>query len=69
MKQCISCKQPKAKDNHTKCRKCYLGKEKYLQEKQRLSKIKEQRKYRRPKWQCDMNYTDCNLRKFCNGDC
>jgi len=20
-------------------------------------------------WQCEMGYSDCNLRRYCNGDC
>jgi hypothetical protein len=64
----------KKKPGHSMCRECYLGTEEYNKEKSRLKKVRTERNNRiryksKKRFTCEMGYADCELRKFCNGDC
>ena len=54
------------------------AREEYLAERKRRNHLRKQKRHdnkcherwrRKKYWVCDMGYTDCNLRGFCNGDC
>lgn len=58
------------KGNHTHCRKHYIGEDRWKEEKLRNSLASLRRKVRHPKhFECEMGYSDCERRGYCNGDC
>ena len=65
MKNCSVCGKP-TKKNHSMCRRHYIGEERWNKEKLRN---KKQRRNFRIKFKCEMDYSDCNSRGYCNGDC
>ena len=70
--KCTCGKLKKAK--HTMCRACFLGPVAFKEEKARLKVVRTRshtnnRWRRRRGFQCEMGYSDCEARGWCNGDC
>lgn len=70
----MKCKCGKNTKGKPLCYYCYLVETRgEAQAKARISTLQMRnirRHLRRPsKFQCDMGYSDCELRGFCNGDC
>ena len=70
---CPGCDRIKTiKAGHTKCRECFIGKEKYAEEKKRNRQrniIRDIKSNRNRDYTCEMGYSDCEARGYCNGDC
>jgi hypothetical protein len=61
------------KTKHTLCRQCFIGPVAFAEEKTRLKLVRAKRhcnrSWRKRHFECEMRYSDCEARGYCNGDC